>query len=106
MDVEGESELECAQRELSEEAGLRAAEWARLRTIYPSPGFLGEAVTIFAATGLSAATADRDEDEQIEIVRLPLAEVDSALSEIVDAKTLVGLMLLRDSLAADRVDQE
>ena len=97
MDVEGESELECAQRELSEEVDLRAAEWSELATIYPSPGFLSETVTIFAATSLSPEPGDGDDDEQIEIVRLPLADLDAALSEIADAKTLVGLMLL-DSL--------
>ena len=79
MDVEGESELECAQRELSEEVDLRAERWRKLHTIYPSPGFLSETVTIFAATELSAAPGEGDEDEQIKIVRLPLAEVDSAL---------------------------
>jgi ADP-ribose pyrophosphatase len=101
MDVEGESALECAQRELSEEVDLRAEKWTRLHTIYPSPGFLSESVTIFAATGLSPAPGEGDDDEQIEIVRLPLDELDSALSEIADAKTLVGLMLLRDSLGEE-----
>lgn len=98
MDVEGESELECAQRELSEEVDLRAERWRKLHTIYPSPGFLSETVTIFAATELSPAPGEGDEDEQIEIVRLPLAEVGARLPEIQDAKTLVGLMLLRDAL--------
>jgi ADP-ribose pyrophosphatase len=99
LDVEGESELECAKRELSEEVDLWAEQWTELRTIYPSPGFLSETLTIFAATGLSAAPGDGDEEEQIEIVHLPFAELEAALSELTDAKTLVGLMLLRDSLA-------
>jgi 8-oxo-dGTP pyrophosphatase MutT (NUDIX family) len=98
MDVEGESERECAERELSEEVGLRAEHWERLHAIYPSPGFLSEKVTIFAATGLSEQAGEGDDDEQIEIVRLPLAEIDSALAEIEDAKTLVGLLLLRARL--------
>jgi 8-oxo-dGTP pyrophosphatase MutT (NUDIX family) len=98
MDVEGESERECAERELSEEVGLRAEHWERLHAIYPSPGFLSEKVTIFAAAGLSERAADGDEDERIEIVRLPLAEIESALPEIEDAKTLVGLMLLQARL--------
>lgn len=97
MDVEGETELECAQRELSEEVDLRAERWSKLRTIYPSPGFLSETVTIFAATGLSSEPGDGDEDEQIEIVRLPLDDLDSALARVADAKTLIGLMLLRNS---------
>jgi ADP-ribose pyrophosphatase len=88
-DVAGESELECAERELKEEVGLRAEHWVELHAVYPSPGF------IFAATGLAAETAEAEEDEQIEVVRLPLAEIDSTLPGIRDAKTLVGLLLLR-----------
>jgi 8-oxo-dGTP pyrophosphatase MutT (NUDIX family) len=94
-DVEGESALECARRELREEVGLRAEHWVELHAIYPSPGFLSEKVTIFAATDLSAETGEADEDEQIEVVRLPLGEIDAALPEIEDAKTLVALLLLR-----------
>jgi len=98
MDVDGESERECAERELGEEVGLRAEHWERLQSIYPSPGFVTEKVTIFAATGLSEQAGEGDEDEQIEIVRLPLAEIDVALPEIEDATTLVGLLLLRAEL--------
>jgi len=100
MDVEGESALECARRELSEEVDLRAEQWTELHTIYPSPGFLSESVTIFLATDLAPEPGDGDDDEQIEIVRLPLTELDSALAGIADAKTLVALMLLRDSFVA------
>jgi 8-oxo-dGTP pyrophosphatase MutT (NUDIX family) len=98
LDVEGETELECAQRELSEEVDLRAESWRLLRTIYPSPGVLSEKVWIFAATELSPAPGKADEDEQIEIVRLPLAEVDSALAGIEDATTVVALLLLAAEL--------
>lgn len=94
LDVEGETELECAQRELSEEADLRAESWRLLRTIYPSPGVLGEKVWIFAATGLSEAPGRADDDEQIEVVRLRLDEIDSALERIEDATTVVALLLL------------
>jgi 8-oxo-dGTP pyrophosphatase MutT (NUDIX family) len=79
--------------ELREEVGLRAQHWVELQAIYPSPGFLSEKVTIFAATDLSAVAVDPDDDEQIEVVRLPLAEIDAALPEIEDAKTLVALLL-------------
>jgi ADP-ribose pyrophosphatase len=94
MDVEGESELECAKRELSEELGFQAEHWTQLHAVYASPGFLTEKVTIFAATGLSEKAGEADPEEQIEAVRLPLAEVESALAEIEDAKTLVGLAML------------
>lgn len=94
LDVEGESELECAKRELSEEVGLAAERWTRLHGIYPSPGYLSERLTIFEATGLSESQGEADETEDIEVVRLPLAEIDAALEEIEDAKTLIALLLL------------
>jgi 8-oxo-dGTP pyrophosphatase MutT (NUDIX family) len=102
MDVDGESELECAKRELSEEVGLAAARWSLLKAIYPSPGWADERLTIFEATGLTAQPGEADDDEQIEVVRLPLAEIGAALEEVQDAKTLVGLLLLRERLADPR----
>jgi 8-oxo-dGTP pyrophosphatase MutT (NUDIX family) len=98
LDVEGEGELECAQRELAEEAELRAERWGLLHVVYPSPGFLTERVTIFEATELSPASGERDEDEEIEIVRLPLAEIESALPEIRDATTVIALLRLKERL--------
>lgn len=94
LDIEEESELDCARRELSEEAGLRADHWEVLHTIYPSPGFLSERTTIFEATGVSPRPGRGDDSEEIEVVRLPLAEVGFALREIRDAKTVVALLLL------------
>ena len=44
--------------------------------VHTSPGVLSERATIFAATGLSEAAAEQDPDEQIEVVRLPRAELD------------------------------
>lgn len=98
LDHDGESPLECAQRELGEEARLAASEWTELQRIYPSPGILSEEVTIFLATGLSPAGGERDPDEEIEIVPLALGEIGAALKGIRDASTVVGLLLLRDRL--------
>lgn len=98
LDHEGETELDAARRELAEEAHLAATDWTELTRIYPSPGYVSEVVTIFLATGLSPASGERDADEEIEIVRLPLAELDAALPRIRDAKTLIGLTALRDRL--------
>jgi ADP-ribose pyrophosphatase len=100
LDVEGESEMECAKRELAEEAELRAEHWSLLHVIYPSPGFLTERVTIFEATGLSPASGERDDDEAIEIFRLPLAEIEQALPAIRDATTVIALQYLNGRLAA------
>jgi ADP-ribose pyrophosphatase len=99
LDHDGETELGCARRELAEEARLAAAEWTELAKIYPSPGYISEVVTIFLATGLTLANGERDEDEAIDIVRLPLAELDEALPRIRDASTLIALMALRDRRA-------
>lgn len=96
LDVDGESELECAKRELAEEAELQAEDWSLLHVIYPSPGFLTEKVTIFEATGLSPASGSRDDDEEIEIVRLDLSEIENALPGIRDATTVIALLRLKE----------
>lgn len=101
LDVDGEDELECAKRELAEEAELQAERWSVLHVVYPSPGFLTEKVTIFEATGLSPAAGERDDDEEIEIVRLDLSEIDRALPGIRDATTVIALLRLKEQL--DRV---
>jgi 8-oxo-dGTP pyrophosphatase MutT (NUDIX family) len=96
FDVEGESPLETAKRELAEEIGLQATEWRELKQIYTSPGFSDERVSIMVATGLSDAPADADDAERIEIVEVPLDDLDAAIAECEDAKSLVGLMLFRE----------
>jgi|SRR6185312_1556812 len=104
LDKAGESELECARRELAEEAELAATDWTELAKVYPSPGFVSEVVTIFKATGLSPARGERDEDEAIDIVCLRLTELAEALPRIRDASTLIALMALRDGLAGSAPD--
>lgn len=97
LDVDGESELQCAQRELEEEIGMRASEWTELKRFYTSPGFAQEQVTIFRATGLErVADHEPDPEERIELVEWPLSRLDYAIDECVDSKTLIGLMMLRD----------
>jgi len=98
LDVEGESPRRCAERELAEEVGLAAASWSELHSIYASPGYVSEKLTIFEATGLSPSAGEADAGERIEVVELPLAELDSALAEIEDAKTLIALFLRRERL--------
>jgi 8-oxo-dGTP pyrophosphatase MutT (NUDIX family) len=95
LDVEGETPLECARRELVEEVGLEAGEWRELKRFYTSPGFAEEIVYLFEATELREVEADPGEGERIEIVRHPLAELDRAIAECEDAKSLIGLLLLR-----------
>lgn len=98
LDVEGESPLDCARRELREEVGLAAAEWRDLKSIYTSPGFSSEEVHIFAATGLGQVGTDPTEGERIEVVEYPIAEIDSLIASCLDATSLVALLLFRADL--------
>jgi ADP-ribose diphosphatase len=95
LDVPGETPLECARRELAEEVSLRATDWSELKRFYTSPGFAEEEVTVFLATGLEEAGVDPDPGERIAVVRWPLADLDSAIAECRDSKSLIGLLLLR-----------
>jgi len=96
LDVPGEAPIDCAKRELVEEVGLEAAGWRELKWIYTSPGFTNEKTHLFVATGLTHVEAQPTEGERIEIVEVPLDELDEAIEACVDAKSLVGLLLFRE----------
>jgi 8-oxo-dGTP pyrophosphatase MutT (NUDIX family) len=96
LDQEGESPLECAQRELAEEIGMRAGSWTELKRFYTSPGFAREQVTLFLATELEAVDDhEPDPGERIEVVPWPLDRLEDAIAECEDSKSLIGLLLLR-----------
>lgn len=75
LDVEGEPALEAARRELAEEADLRAQRWEELLTFTPSPGSLGERITLFLATGLSDVAEDERHEREHEEVGMPVGWV-------------------------------
>lgn len=91
---EGEDELAAAQRELREETGLHGGSWRRLRRLHPSPGFLREPVTLFLAEALEEGDRDLDDGEEVELVRVPVSELEALVEELEDAKTLAGLLLV------------
>lgn len=95
LDVEGESPLETGKRELAEEIGKGAREWRHLTTFYSSPGFADEEVHVYLATDLYDEQAEADENERIEIRRVPLADLDATIRDCRDSKTLIGLLWLR-----------
>jgi ADP-ribose pyrophosphatase len=95
LDEEGEGPLETAKRELAEEIGKGANEWRHLTSFYTSPGFVDEECHVYLATDLFDQTAEADENERIEIVELPLAELDAVIEQCRDAKSLVGLLWFR-----------
>ena len=101
LDEVGETPLETAKRELAEEIGKRAEEWRELKRFYTSPGFADEEVHLFYATDLSHADAEAPDEERIEVVEWPLAELDAAIDQCSDSKSLIGLLLLRDMRRGD-----
>jgi ADP-ribose pyrophosphatase len=95
----------AARRELEEETGCRAGRWERLADFWTAPGFATERMFLYLATDLAPAGADRlepDEDEALDLVRLPWREALAAAErgEIRDAKTLVGIFRLARRLEA------
>ena len=98
LDVEGESPLQTAQRELAEEIGREADEWEQITSFHPSTGYTDEVVHLFAATGLRDSDVEADPGERIEIVAWPLDDLDGAIAATTDAKTIIGLSWLRSRL--------
>jgi ADP-ribose diphosphatase len=99
LDKEGEDPLDTAKRELAEEIGRGARNWERLTSFYSTPGFADEEVHIFLATDLYDEHADSGEDERIEVVAVPLDEIDDAIAANRDSKTLIGLLWFKAYLA-------
>ena len=96
LDEEGEDPLDTGKRELAEEVGKAADHWEHLHTYWSSVGFSDEQVHVYLATGLRDVDRPQvEEDERIELVRWPLADLDGAIDACQDAKTLIGLLELR-----------
>jgi ADP-ribose pyrophosphatase len=89
----GEEPLETARRELREECGLTGGTWRELAAFWTTPGFCRERMWLYHAGDVEAGEAAPDVDEDVEIVRWPVSEVETRLGEIEDAKTLAGLLL-------------
>jgi ADP-ribose pyrophosphatase len=98
LDVQGETPLECAKRELAEEVGLAAACWEPILSYYSSPGFTDELVHLFWARELSQASVQSEENERIEIVNWPLERLAEAIEACADAKTIIALLWLAHRL--------
>jgi 8-oxo-dGTP pyrophosphatase MutT (NUDIX family) len=97
LDVHGEDPVVTARRELAEEAGLAATDWAVLVDVASSPGFTDESARVYLAHGLSAV--DRlaetgDEEADLEVHRVPLADAVRRVlaGEIVNAIAVGGIL--------------
>ena len=98
---EGERPLETAKRELAEELAKDARSWTHLTSFYSSPGFTDERMHLYLATELEDREGGGGEapigtsEERLEVVTVPLGDLDAVISECEDAKTLVALLWLR-----------
>ena len=101
-DVHGEPTEKTAARELAEEVGFAAEHLELLGEFYNSPGVCDEHSYVYLATGLTeCGTAPVGPEEAVmEIVRIPLDDVPGliATGELVDAKSIIGLLLARERL--------
>jgi len=92
----GETALGAGKRELREETGYSARSWKRALFFYPSPGFLGETMTVYLARGLRPGVAHPEADEFIEHELLPLPQVKKMImsGQIRDGKTIAAVLWL------------
>ena len=93
----GEGGLACAQRELLEETGYRAARWARAGVMHPVIGYATEVIEIWFADGLTLGDRHLDEGEFLDVFAASQSELEQWMQEglLTDAKTIVGMMWLR-----------
>jgi len=90
----GDTPESCAARELEEEAGRCAGRLEKLGWIFTTPGFTDEVIHLFAAFELELVPTRHEDDEVIEVVRLPFAEALELVwrGELPDAKSAMALV--------------
>ena len=106
--ADGERPEAGAARELQEELGLVAARLEKLSEFFVSPGFCEEKMWVYLATEFSEGKQLLDDDEILEVVRLPIADALEMISsgEIQDAKTIIGLMLAAPRVGAPMLEMD
>lgn len=89
-----EDPLECGKRELKEETGATAENFYSLGSLYPTPGYCGEIIWIFAAKGLEFGNQHLDSDEFLNVEKIPLEKaVEMVLEDkIKDSKTQIAIL--------------
>jgi ADP-ribose pyrophosphatase len=94
----GEAVLDCARRELFEETGTRAREWARAGVLHPVISYSTEFIEVWFARGLSQGERQLDEEEFLDLFTATPEQVLQWCMDgtITDAKTLIGALWLQN----------
>jgi 8-oxo-dGTP pyrophosphatase MutT (NUDIX family) len=102
-----EPPLECARRELAEEAGVEARRWDPLGQFFSSPGVFTEVIHVFLARGLAPCDAVPEQHEVFEASWIPLDEALTLAADgrLQDAKTITGLLWARTRLQAEQREE-
>jgi len=97
---EGEDPLDTAMRELREETGMAAKEMIKLGGFYMTPGYSNEFMTVFLAKDLYPAPLEMDDDEFLNLIKIPLNEAyeKARNGEILDGKSITSLFLAMKTL--------
>ena len=98
-----EEPLEGGKRELREETGAIAENYTFLGELYPTPGYCGEVIYMYLATGLTFGETDPDEDEFLNVKKIPLEKAVEMImnGEIKDAKTQTAILKVERMLKND-----
>lgn len=99
----GESKEACAKRELMEETGYYPNDMKHITSFYTSPGFSNEIIHLFLAKNLEKKAGEADFDEYLQSENVSLGEVIKKIrnGEIVDSKTITGLLLTYPLITGD-----
>lgn len=101
LNYPGEDMLEAAKRELREETGAVAEKYTDLGEMIPSPAILGERIKIFLAEDISFTERNLDDDEFLEVEKVPLSKLYEMVmsGEIADAKTQIAVLKVRNLIS-------
>jgi ADP-ribose pyrophosphatase len=91
---------ECAAREIREETGMEAGKLQKIGEFYLAPGYSSEFMVVFLATGLKDNPLDADDDEFLQVEKIPLQKVMQMVEQgnVPDAKSLAALLLAKPYL--------